>query len=178
MTNFTAGHETRTKLTGAEKFDYPDRHIEADNRLSWHLGRLDQAFGDDAYYVHLFRDPTAVARSYAQRWHQYGGIAAPYRDGILQVSPATRIEAMEDYVATVEANIRLFLRDKTKVLSMDIADVRDDFPVFWNAIGAEGNLDAAMKEWDVPHNETRPSSPMREFRKRRAGLMRLLFPPR
>ena len=61
MTNWTAGHETRSHLTGPDRFAYPPRHIEADNRLSWMLGRLEQAYGADAAYVHLTRDAEAVA---------------------------------------------------------------------------------------------------------------------
>ena len=53
MTNFTAGHETRTNRLGAARLDYPDRHIEADNRLSFFLGKLNARWGDDAHYVHL-----------------------------------------------------------------------------------------------------------------------------
>ena len=43
--NFSAGHETRSHLSGDARLDYPDRHIEADNRLSWLLGRLDRQYG-------------------------------------------------------------------------------------------------------------------------------------
>lgn len=45
ISNYSAGHETRTYLTGAARFDYPQSHIEADNRLSWLLGRLNKTFG-------------------------------------------------------------------------------------------------------------------------------------
>ncbi|MES9978612.1 MAG: hypothetical protein ABW107_07665, partial [Candidatus Thiodiazotropha sp. 6PLUC5] len=45
ITNYTTGHETRAHLTGDKRIDYPDNHIEADNRLSWILGRIDNKFG-------------------------------------------------------------------------------------------------------------------------------------
>ena len=61
LSNWTSGHETRTHLLGPARLAYPDGHIEADNRLSWLLGRLDEAFGDRAAYVHLTRDPEAVS---------------------------------------------------------------------------------------------------------------------
>jgi ferritin-like protein len=40
ITNYTAGHETRSTLLGEARVAYPDQHIEADNRLSWMLGKL------------------------------------------------------------------------------------------------------------------------------------------
>ncbi len=41
VTNCTSGHETRVNHVGPERLSYPSNHIEADNRLSWFLGRLD-----------------------------------------------------------------------------------------------------------------------------------------
>ena len=67
--NFTAGHETRSGLIGPELFRYPDRHIEADNRLSWLLGGLGRALDDETtLYVHLTHDPALVAASFRRRW--------------------------------------------------------------------------------------------------------------
>lgn len=58
VTNASVGHETRSHMVGAARMAYPIGHIEVDNRLSWTLGRLDQAFGRDAFYVHLLRNLT------------------------------------------------------------------------------------------------------------------------
>src|SRR5262245_39334592 len=80
ITNYTAAHESRTGLVGPDRLDYPPNHIEADNRLSWFLGRLERTYGNDAFYVHLKRQDAATARSFAQRY-QYGIIKA-YRDAI------------------------------------------------------------------------------------------------
>ncbi len=81
ITNYTAGHETRCNWTGDKRFAFPPHHIEADNRLSWLLGRLDAAYGDNAFYVHLTRDREAVARSYARRYPR--GIIGAYHTEIL-----------------------------------------------------------------------------------------------
>jgi len=67
-TNFSAGHETRLRRLGPDRFAYPVNHIEADNRLSWLLGRLDVAYGDSAAYVHLMRDEEATALSLLVRY--------------------------------------------------------------------------------------------------------------
>lgn len=68
LTNFTAGHETRARVVGFEaRMDYPNWHIEVDNRLTWFLGPLSQRY-PDAFYVHLRRDSEAVINSFVQRW--------------------------------------------------------------------------------------------------------------
>ncbi len=112
ITNYTSAHESRSGYLGESHFDYPDNHIESDNRLSWLLGRLDRRFGDRAFYVHLTRDVEPVAVSWAKR--SYTGMMNAYRYAILWHCPkeATPYEVALDYCDTVEQNIRLFLRDK------------------------------------------------------------------
>ena len=65
ISNYTAAHESRSHCIAGERLAFPDNHIEADNRLSWVLGRLDAAYGDNAIYVHLRRDRTDTIRSFA-----------------------------------------------------------------------------------------------------------------
>ena len=67
ITNYSAGHELNTSEVGRARLDYPEDHIEVDNRLSWLLGRLDQAYGDRAFYVHLTREEEPTARSFDRR---------------------------------------------------------------------------------------------------------------
>ena len=77
ITNFSCAHESRTAILGKERMDYPDDHIEADNRLSWLLGRLDKKYGDDPFYVHLKRNENDTARSFTRRYSS--GIIKAYR---------------------------------------------------------------------------------------------------
>ena len=153
--NYSAGHETRIHHLGAARLDYPDDHIEADNRLCWMLGRLEERFGDDAFYVHLYRDREATAASFARRTGF--GIMRAWREGVLlrDGEDADPLELARDYVDAVEANIRLFLKDKPRQLEVRLEQAAQDFPRFWQAIGAEGDLDAALAEWQVRHNASR-----------------------
>ncbi len=155
ITNYTCGHETRAGRLGAERFAYPPNHIEADNRLSWFLGRCDRAYGDRAFYVHLTRDGRAVARSFARRFS--GGIIRSYRRGMLMRLPRRcDPEAIAaDYCETVTRNIELFLKDKTHKIGVALETAEADFPRFWRAIGAEGDLDAALAEFRVPYNASK-----------------------
>ncbi len=153
--NYTAGHETRCHMTGSGRFEFGENHIEIDNRLSWLLGRLDRHWGDRAAYVHLTRDPDAVARSFLKRSGQ--GILRAYRTDILMHAPsrdpdAPRFRYCKDYVDTVTENIRHFLRDKTHVMTMQLETIAADFDRFIDWIGATGDLPAARAALAEHHN--------------------------
>lgn len=157
LTSHTCAHESLTHATGPARFAFPPRHIEIDNRLAWLLGRLDAAWGDRAAYVHLTRDPEAVAQSFAQRANQ--GILRAYRQDILARSRGKAwttplIDYCRDYVDTVTANIHHFLHDKSHVLPMTLETLPADFDRFCDWTGATGDLAAARAELQVAHNAT------------------------
>ena len=116
------------------------------------MRRYDRRFGDRAFYVHLTRAVEPVAVSWAKR--SYTGMMNAYRHAILWHCPkhATPYEVALDYCDTVEQNIRLFLRDKKNWMPFRLEEGRAQFPEFWRRIGAEGNLEAALAEFDVRHN--------------------------
>ncbi len=152
--NYSSGHESRAHLLGEQRLDYPERHIEADNRLSWFLGRLDRRYGDQAFYVHLSREPEDTANSFARRMEY--PIMQAYREGILlNADPGYRSEDVaRDYIETVESNITLFLKDKHKRMAARLGSSKADFETFWRTINAEGDLAAALAEFDVRYNQS------------------------
>jgi len=151
ITNYTALHESRSGLSGDQRLAYPPRHIEADNRLSWLLGRLDRQFGNHAFYVRLSRNRRSSVESFVQR-SEYG-IMKAYRDGILLGGKGqTTAELAADYLDTVESNISLFLKDKTNKMEFRMESAMHDFPRFWSAIDAEGDLEKAIAEWQIRYN--------------------------
>jgi hypothetical protein len=159
LTNFTAGHETNAKMSGVQRFAYPDDHVEADNRLAWFLGGLSDTYSDAPLYVHLRRDPEAVARSFLRRFpnERFGAnIIRAFANGIVmrrQPWPEEeRLDVCRFYVETVTANIEGFLADKPRRMTVWLEDSADWFPTFWESIGAEGDLGAAMSEFAVRHN--------------------------
>lgn len=152
ITNYSCGHESRVHLIGPQRLAYPERHIEADNRLVWYLGRLHAAYGDQARYVHLTRNPEACAASFARRADF--GIMRAWREGVLlggEAGQSAHALAL-DYLDTVQANIALFLRDKSHVMRFRLESAREDFRAFWDWIGAAGDLAAALAEWDRRYN--------------------------
>ena len=152
ITNYSAAHESLLNNIGAQRLDYPENHIEADNRLSWLLGRLDKTYGDDAFYVHLKRKPQDTANSFSKRIDF--GILKAYEQGVL-MHDAHQLPAFEiasDYIETVNSNIELFLKDKTHKMLISLETVQADFTDFWQRIGAQGNCDDALSEWRINYN--------------------------
>ena len=151
ISNYTALHESRVTLTGEQRLAYPSNHIEADNRLSWLLGRLDRQYGNDAFYVHLSRETLASANSFIHR--QHFGIMQAYREGILLGGQRqTAHDIALDYLDTVESNIALFLQDKTHKMLFQLETAVADFTHFWQEIGAQGDLQKALAEWSTRYN--------------------------
>jgi hypothetical protein len=167
--NYTADHQCRVQALGGERLSYPPNHIEVDNRLAWMLGRLEESFGADAFYIHLMRSPEAVARSFDRRWGLRFGIISAYRDGILSgATGAKRYDICVDLVQTMESNISAFLADKPHKMDFHLETAERDWLAFWNAIGAEGHLQASLAEWKVPYNAMPPKKSFIERAVRKA----------
>lgn len=155
MTNFTAGHESRAQLIAPDRFAFPPGHIEIDNRLTWHLARLEAAF-PEAWYVHLHRNEDEVVDSYDRRWTSPVAIMPAYRNGILKLAPTCEPrDIVRDMVRNALATIDAFLVGKSRVMDFPLEDAARRFPEFWRWIGAEGDLDAALETWTVRHNASR-----------------------
>ena len=180
ITNYTSGHETRSGLIGAARLAYPENHIEADNRLSWFLGRLQESYGDDAIYVHLTRNEIEVARSLLKRYDRRKGIIWAYRQAILLRTPPVvdPLEVCLDYCRTVNSNIEAFLENKTRKMRFSIENASADFGRFWALIGAEGDLQAALRDWEVQYNaspERLNSIPKKYSASRAASKVKRIF---
>lgn len=152
ISNYSCGHESRSKLLGDARFGYPAFHIEVDNRLSWFLGRLDKHYGDNARYVHLMRNRNDTARSYVRRYPL--SIVKAYRQTMLMgaVDGSKPMSICLDYCDTINTNIELFLKDKAYKMEFMLENAKHDFRKFWEFIGAEGDIDGALAEFDVSYN--------------------------
>lgn len=160
INNYTAAHESRTSLLGRERLNYPDWHIESDNRLSWFLGSLEKKFGDDAVYVHLIRNKPDTVASLQRRWGAYISINKAFVNGILKtpfqlLRKEDRVKVSELYYDTVNDNIAEFLKGKEKTMTVRLEHIDEDFKHFWELIGAEGDYEAAIQELHTKHNKSR-----------------------
>jgi hypothetical protein len=150
--NYSSAHESRARRVGDSRFEFPENHIESDNRLSWLLGRLDDKFGKNAFYVHLRRDDAKTVESFVKRYDQ--GIVAAYRNSVL-MGPENNDDPYAislDYIQSINANIRQFLRDKPLQMNFRLESAADDFRVFWDRIGAKGDFDRAVSEFQNKYN--------------------------
>ncbi len=174
ITNFTAAHESRIGRIGPDRLEYPDNHIESDNRLIWFAGRLERRYGDGARYVHLRRDDERTAASYSRRMER-GLIMYAYGRGIYQGLPPRleniRMDIARDYVRTVNANIEDYLADKTHRMEFRIENAREDFQRFWEFIGAEGDLQAALAEFETAYNSGAAFAARKEAQHRHDGRL-------
>lgn len=157
--NYSAAHESR--ISHVEKrVAYPDDHIEVDNHLAWFLGRLDESYGDDAFYVHLKRDLEETARSRMRRAEGKIDPSLMWAYGkriIWENESADLLDICRHYCETVNSNIGLFLKDKSKTMEFLLESAQTDFQKFWTNIGATGDVESALKEWDRRYNATNPA---------------------
>ena len=152
ISNYSCGHETLIDRLGLQRTAYSENHIEADNRLSWFLGRLDEQYGNNAFYVHLTRKIDDTANSFVKRMDY--GIMKAYKEGILMddTLPSNKEAFAKDYIHTVNSNIKHFLKNKTNTMNFKLENSHNDFEVFFKRINAEGNLYLALEEWNTTHN--------------------------
>ena len=160
MTNFSSGHETRSRILGKERFLYPDNHIEADNRLVWFPGALEEITTREDYFVHLIREREATVKSYNRRWIRNGSLIRAYCEGIHQIAlhkldRNKRMAVVHDFYDRVNENIRHFLKDKQRSITIRIEDAEEDFSRFWGEIGAEGDLDSALHTFGDRYNRSK-----------------------
>ena len=153
--NYTSGHETLSREVGAKRFDYPDNHIEVDNRLSWHLGELHFSY-TDVFYVHLKRDREQVANSFLKRFGRPRSIIDSFCSGIRMTDhrSLTRHQMKEvcyDYVDTVNTNIEHFLTGKNHITAQ-LENIEPAFEQFFIETGAKGDLEKSLMEFKIKYN--------------------------
>ncbi|MFT4731593.1 MAG: hypothetical protein ACI89W_000603 [Gammaproteobacteria bacterium] len=160
ITNFSSAHESRVNQLSSTKLDYPTQHIEIDNRLIWFGAALDNKYGDSAKYVHLTRDKHKVAASYAERWNLSESIVKAYGHGILmkpKIAKSERLDICLDYVEFVESQIELFLKDKPNYIKISVEELSTGYAQLFDFIGAEGDLNAGLNEFEKKHNKNKTS---------------------
>lgn len=168
INNYTASHESRCGFLLDDKLNYPDNHIEIDNRLIWFVDLLDDKYGEEAKYVYLFRDLNKIAHSYEERWHLNVSIVRAYGHGILmkdKISSRERIDVCKDYAATVDRKIRNFMSKKPNSLIIDSENLAKDFDKLYEFIGAKGNLGACKEILNSPHNLNKTNWAVKKVRK-------------
>lgn len=148
ITNYTSGHETRSRIVDG-RLDYPGDHIEVDPRLAWWLGTMDRKY-PKAFYVWLRRDPEAVAASTAKRTGPNTAISN-WPNVAYWKPTITYPQAARAMVESIEDNIRLFLKDRD-YQTVRIENPAGGFRYFWQKVGAVGDFNAALAEFSHRYN--------------------------
>lgn len=178
LDGMTAGHETNTrKISG--RLDYPDNHVEVDNRLVWFLGGLDRRYGDSStFYVHLTRNPDKVVESYLLRWHMKVSIVRAFYHGLLMTPKKpdmhTARQSCRLFVETVDDNIYYFLKNRKNWFHVRVEDLEQDFFAFMSAACLKGDREAIHRALNDIKNVNK-----KKYRHRtRLGKFRSIFSSR
>ncbi|MCK7598007.1 hypothetical protein M0G74_12055 [Microbulbifer sp. CAU 1566] len=144
----TSGHEIHAGMIEG-RLQYPDNHIESDNRLVWFLGTLDRIYDDkDTFYVHLTRDHDKIARSYRDRWQGAICIARHFYHGTLMCrrkpDMAQALQACRLMVDTVADNVTFFLSRRQNWVEVRMEHLEEDFFKFMDAAGLKGDRDKIL----------------------------------
>jgi hypothetical protein len=173
LSNYTAAHESRCGVSSDVKLDYPENHIEIDNRLIWFVDLLDEKYGSQAKYVYLHRDLSKIAMSYSERWHLSVSIVKAYGHGILmkdKIASAERLDVCMDYANVVDRKIRAFLKTKENSLIIDSDNLSSDFDKLLGFLDAQGDLNACKKILETKHNLNKTNWLIKQARKMVAAV--------
>jgi len=149
-TNYTAAHESGR--LNRYSLEYPENHIEVDNRLTWFVGSLAVLY-PEARWVWLRRDPVAAAASYQRK---RPSTAIKLIGAICQGRLKGRAILAQKLIRTMEENIAEFLRDRPHHVCR-IERAPKEFPAIWQSLGCTGDLAAAVAEFDHRYNASPPA---------------------
>lgn len=143
--NYTAGHETAARTWTI--YPYPDKHIEVAGHLSMLMGRVIYAY-PGSFWVHLIRRKEACVRSLASQSQAPLDSFARHWFQVFQLDP---LKAAIGFYDCVNANIRTMLNG-VEHMTIQTEWAKDKWSEFWERIGAEGDYDASVAEWDRKYN--------------------------
>lgn len=156
LDGMTAGHETRAGVLSG-RLEFPDNHVEVDNRLAWFLGGLAVRYSEsETFYVHLTRDSERVVESYLKRWHIKVSIVRAFYHGVLmrpeKPSVSQAREGCRLFVATLDENIENYLSQRDNWCLVRVENLEQDFFAFMDKAGLTGDREAIAHLLESPDN--------------------------
>ena len=144
ISNFTSNHETHK---GATDFIYPDNHIEIDGALCHFIPTIKEKY-PDAKWIHLWRDPEPTIVSLSKRPSlQF------YSRFHFRVDKQNQRKLAEMYYYNTIGLVDSMLPDALKV---NLSDIKTGgWKKVWDYIGAEGNYDTALLEFNKKYNKSK-----------------------
>jgi len=162
--NFTSAHESHSRRF-IGNLDYPDQHIECDWHLTFMLPALLERYpaGPANMYVHLLRDRAACVDSLSRRrlmdlWAELACFAE-----CSGATPDRRRESAAHFYDSLNGLIDAVLGKPSLASGFNWRILHRQFvvyvealplawPVFWEAIGAEGDYEASLAECSKRYN--------------------------
>lgn len=143
----SSGHETNAGVVEG-RLEYPENHIEVDNRLIWFLPMLEEKYNEDVIYVYLKRSPSEVAKSYKKRWYVNCSVVRAFFNNILMAeripTDVEKDKACELYAHLADKTIEHFLSGKDNKYVVNVESLEDDFLGFIESVGFDFDKDAAI----------------------------------
>jgi hypothetical protein len=69
-----------------------------------------------------------------------------------KLKPEDRRRICGDFYDTINDNINFFLKDKSRKIVVQLENFKVGYEEFWHAIGAQGDLEKALKELEIRRN--------------------------
>jgi len=143
--NYTSGHETNTSGLTNNNLKYPDNHIEIDHRMSYFIPILKTSY-PNAYWVHLQRERTSCIHSLAKRQSllKFGSFH-------LGSTQHKILNLAEYYYENTNMLITQLVPNAQHIW---LHDISEGFKLFWEKIGAIGDINIAMNELSIKYNKS------------------------
>ena len=143
--NYTAGHESEAGMVPT--YHYPNQNIEASHLLVIAIPLLRSRY-PDSKWVHIVRNKEkTVASMRRQLWDWSEWWVAQW---YLTQQHSDIYYGIESYYDRVNDLCKELM--PAEHMTIDIDTAKEQWPDFWNWIGAEGEMEAAMKEFDRAYN--------------------------
>lgn len=115
---------------------------------------MEKVYGTEPLYVWLRRDRVATAESWSRRTEiPTSQINAWPKAAFFGAKGYSPLEIAQLMVDSTEDNIQLFLKDKNYIEAW-IENPIPPFAQMWEQIGAEGDYESAIAEFEIRHNAT------------------------
>jgi hypothetical protein len=157
ISNYTAGHETKTGAV--TDLRYPDRHIEVAPHLVWVMPQLLDKY-PNAFWVHLRRDATACITSLSKRQSLFK--FAAFAHGFKLKPDANKPVILRQLAAlhyhNVNGAIEAFLearRCPEFCMTIHIEGAAKLWPTFCKSIAAQDARAKALQTLKHKHNTSR-----------------------
>lgn len=147
VSGFTSLHESRVSFLQDERINYPNFHIELDNRLSFYMPQLTKKYSKkESLLVIINRDRKSIAESYNKRWRKIN-IMKAFSQGIhMRNLNSNNIDVCLAYVNYVYETLDYFKNDWDNVLEVDFSNLNAAITQILKRINKIEDLDNVLNE--------------------------------